>query len=49
MICFSRSRHKVERDDEQTPVVILGSGLVSAPVVEYLARDSKFAVTVGQY
>ncbi|XP_061381480.1 alpha-aminoadipic semialdehyde synthase, mitochondrial [Danaus plexippus] len=42
-----RSRHKVERDDEQTPVVILGSGLVSAPVVEYLARDSKFAVTVA--
>ncbi|KAG6453059.1 alpha-aminoadipic semialdehyde synthase, mitochondrial [Manduca sexta] len=43
----NRSRHKVEGNDQQTPVVILGSGLVSAPVVEYLARDKNIAVTVA--
>lgn len=44
---FSRSRHKVEGNDQQIPVMILGSGLVSAPVVEYLTRDKNIAVTVG--
>ncbi|XP_052739377.1 alpha-aminoadipic semialdehyde synthase, mitochondrial isoform X2 [Bicyclus anynana] len=43
----NRSRHKVEGRDQQTSVVILGSGLVSAPVVEYLARDKNIAVTVA--
>ncbi|XP_013180975.1 PREDICTED: alpha-aminoadipic semialdehyde synthase, mitochondrial [Papilio xuthus] len=43
----TRSRHKVEGNDQQTHVLILGSGLVSAPVVEYLARDKNVAVTVA--
>ncbi|KOB63531.1 putative Aminoadipic semialdehyde synthase, partial [Operophtera brumata] len=43
----TRSRHKVEGNDQQKPVVILGSGLVSAPVVEYLSRDKNIAVTVA--
>ncbi|XP_039751118.1 alpha-aminoadipic semialdehyde synthase, mitochondrial [Pararge aegeria] len=42
-----RSRHKVEGHDQQTSVVILGSGLVSAPVVEYLARDKNVAITIA--
>ncbi|KAJ0175669.1 hypothetical protein K1T71_008828 [Dendrolimus kikuchii] len=42
-----RSRHKVEGNDQQAPVVILGSGLVAAPVVEYLARDKNIAVTIA--
>lgn len=43
----TRSRHKVEGNDQQSPIVILGSGLVSAPVVEYLSRDKNIAVTVA--
>lgn len=49
MLYFSRSRHKVEGNDQQSPIVILGSGLVSAPVVEYLSRDKNIAVTVGMF
>lgn len=44
-----RSRHKVEGNDQLTQVLILGSGLVASPVVEYLARDKSVAVTVGKY
>ncbi|KAH9635552.1 hypothetical protein HF086_003166 [Spodoptera exigua] len=44
---YHRSRHKVEGNDQQTPILILGSGLVSAPVVEYLARDKNIAITVA--
>lgn len=43
----TRSRHKVEGNDQQTPILILGSGLVAAPVVEYLARDKNIAVTIA--
>ncbi|PZC85138.1 hypothetical protein B5X24_HaOG202902 [Helicoverpa armigera] len=43
----TRSRHKVEGNEQQTPVLILGSGLVSAPVVEYLSRDKNIAVTIA--
>ncbi|GBP80004.1 hypothetical protein EVAR_68358_1 [Eumeta japonica] len=43
----TRSRHKVEGSDQQTPVLILGSGLVSAPVVEYLSREENIAVTIA--
>ncbi|XP_049867779.1 alpha-aminoadipic semialdehyde synthase, mitochondrial [Pectinophora gossypiella] len=43
----TRSRHKVEGLDQETQVVILGSGLVSAPVVEYLAKDKNVSVTVA--
>ncbi|XP_026732692.1 alpha-aminoadipic semialdehyde synthase, mitochondrial-like [Trichoplusia ni] len=43
----TRSRHKVEGNDQQSPVLILGSGLVSAPVVEYLSRDKNIAITVA--
>lgn len=44
---YRRSRHKVEGNAQQAPIVILGSGLVAGPVVEYLARDKNVAVTVG--
>ncbi|XP_061729291.1 alpha-aminoadipic semialdehyde synthase, mitochondrial-like [Cydia pomonella] len=43
----NRSRHKVEGDDQQNSVVILGSGLVSAPVVEYLAKEKNISVTIA--
>ncbi|XP_045768568.1 alpha-aminoadipic semialdehyde synthase, mitochondrial [Maniola jurtina] len=43
----NRSRHKVEGHAQQTSVLILGSGLVSAPVVEYLARDQNVSVTIA--
>ncbi|CAB3223756.1 unnamed protein product [Arctia plantaginis] len=43
----TRSRHKVEGNAQQTPIVILGSGLVAGPVVEYLARDKNIAVTIA--
>ncbi|XP_063822481.1 alpha-aminoadipic semialdehyde synthase, mitochondrial [Ostrinia nubilalis] len=43
----TRSRHKVEGSEQQATVVILGSGLVSAPVVEYLSRDKNIAVTIA--
>ncbi|XP_072939174.1 alpha-aminoadipic semialdehyde synthase, mitochondrial [Epargyreus clarus] len=43
----TRSRHKVEGNDQQSPVVILGSGSVSGPVVEYLAKDKNIAVTIA--
>lgn len=42
-----RSRHKVEGMSQDNQVVILGSGLVSAPVVEYLSREKNIAVTVA--
>lgn len=44
-----RSRHKVEGNDQLKQILILGSGLVAPPVVEYLARDKSVAVTVGKY
>lgn len=37
----------MEGGDQQTSVVILGSGLVSGPVVEYFSREKNIAVTVG--
>ncbi|XP_063621559.1 alpha-aminoadipic semialdehyde synthase, mitochondrial [Cydia splendana] len=43
----NRSRHKVEGDDRQNSVVILGSGLVAAPVVEYLAKEKNISVTIA--
>ncbi|KAG7306348.1 hypothetical protein JYU34_008972 [Plutella xylostella] len=43
----TRSRHKVEGNDTENSVVILGSGLVSAPVVEYLSREKGVAVTIA--
>ncbi|XP_053612509.1 alpha-aminoadipic semialdehyde synthase, mitochondrial isoform X1 [Plodia interpunctella] len=43
----TRCRHKVEGHEQETSVVILGSGLVSAPVVEYLSRDKNVAVTIA--
>lgn len=30
-------------------VLLLGSGYVSGPVVEYLTRDEKTQVTVGEF
>ncbi|CAG9113301.1 unnamed protein product [Plutella xylostella] len=43
----TRSRHKVEGNDTENSVVILGSGLVSAPVVEYLSREKGVSVTIA--
>ncbi|XP_052756127.1 alpha-aminoadipic semialdehyde synthase, mitochondrial isoform X1 [Galleria mellonella] len=43
----TRCRHTVDGGEPQTSVVILGSGLVSAPVVEYLSRDKNIAVTIA--
>ncbi|KAJ2942585.1 hypothetical protein O0L34_g2052 [Tuta absoluta] len=43
----TRSRHKVEGGDQDSQVVIMGSGLVSAPVVEYLAQNKNVSVTVA--
>lgn len=42
----SRSRHKSEVSHEgKKRVLILGAGMVSAPVVEYLHRDEKLHIT----
>lgn len=30
-------------------VLVLGSGFTAGPLVEYLTRDGKIAVTVGEY
>ncbi|XP_063534757.1 alpha-aminoadipic semialdehyde synthase, mitochondrial isoform X2 [Cydia strobilella] len=44
----NRSRHKVEGDHQNLDsVVILGSGLVSAPVIEYLAKEKNISVTIA--
>ncbi|KAI5643420.1 saccharopine dehydrogenase NADP binding domain-containing protein [Phthorimaea operculella] len=43
----TRSRHKVEGGDQDSQVVIMGSGLVSAPVVEYLAQNKNVSVTIA--
>ncbi|KAL5278904.1 AASS family protein [Megaselia abdita] len=43
----NRSRHKVPgSSDTQKKVVVLGAGMVSAPLVEYLYRDKDIAITV---
>ena len=33
--------------EAEKKVLILGAGFVSPPVVDYLTRDNKIAVTVG--
>lgn len=44
---FRRSRHKSEESNEgKKRVLILGAGMVSAPVVEYLHRDPKILINV---
>lgn len=43
----SRSRQKTETSEEgRKHVLILGAGMVSAPVVEYLYRDEKISINV---
>ena len=47
---FSRSSHKTKKmSPEQRKILILGSGYVSSPVIEYLNRDKDFIVSVGKY
>lgn len=44
---FRRSRHKSEESTEgKKRVLVLGAGMVSAPVVEYLYRDPKLLINV---
>ena len=35
--------------EAEKKVLVLGAGFVSAPVVDYLTRDNKIAVTVGRF
>ncbi|XP_037960737.1 alpha-aminoadipic semialdehyde synthase, mitochondrial [Teleopsis dalmanni] len=43
----SRSRHKVEGENEgDKKVLVLGAGMVSAPLVEWLHREKDVAITV---
>ena len=49
IIHFS-SRHKIMGGSNTSKrALILGAGFVSAPVVDYLTRDDKVAVTVGRW
>lgn len=48
---WCREAKAAEARNRVTPaqkVLILGSGYVSAPVVEYLTRNEKYAVTIGK-
>lgn len=43
----SKSRHKIEGSaDGQKHVLVLGAGMVSAPVIEYLYRDENITINV---
>lgn len=50
LIIFYRSKHKVTMSEEPTKrnALVLGAGYVSAPLVEYLNRESNLQVTVGK-
>lgn len=42
-----KSRHKIEGSDEgKKRLLVLGAGMVSAPLVEWLHRDKKIAITI---
>lgn len=43
-----QSAASLARKQAEKKVLLLGAGYVSAPVVDYLTRDSKISVTVGK-
>ena len=48
-LCSERSAMKTAIREAQKNVLLLGAGYVSAPVVDYLTRDSNISVTVGSF
>lgn len=44
-----REKAQILRRTGMKRVLLLGSGYVSGPVVEYLTRDDKTQVTVGEF
>jgi len=48
VICRELSAASLVRKQAEKKVLLLGAGYVSAPVVDYLTRDSKYSVTVGK-
>lgn len=44
----SREKAQIMKKSGMKRVLLLGSGYVSGPVVEYLTRDDKTQVTVGE-
>jgi hypothetical protein len=51
LTCYRGSRHKVSGPDGETPinkVIVLGAGMVCAPLVEYLHRGNDLNITVGE-
>lgn len=44
-----REKAQILRKTGMKRVLLLGSGYVSGPVVEYLTRDEKTQVTVGEF
>lgn len=47
---YSRSRHKASGHQSEKRILVLGAGMVSAPLVEYLHRDSpRVAIKVCEY
>lgn len=45
---LSRHRHKsdLSSEDDRKQVLVLGAGMVCAPLVEYLYRDEKISINV---
>lgn len=43
-----REKAQITKKNGMNRVLLLGSGYVSEPVVEYLTRDKKTQVTVGE-
>lgn len=50
-VCLMSIREKAQimKKSGMKRVLLLGSGYVSGPVVEYLTRDEKTQVTVGEF
>lgn len=46
---FLREKTKIMKKAGMKRVLLLGSGYVSGPVVEYLTRDQGTQVTVGEF
>lgn len=44
-----REKAQIMKKSGMKRVLLLGSGYVSGPVVEYLTRDEKTQVTVGEF